>query len=181
METLRTYHNSKATRIKTKPCWYALYTRPHHEKEVYRKLQAQGISAYLPLITTLRQWSDRKKKVNIPLFSCYLFVHITHLDYYRVLNISEGLRYVSFEGKAVAIPDKQIQIVKNLLKQDMALEEVQNYLIQGANVEIIAGPLTGISGELIDFAGKKRVIIRLDEIRKSMMISVPMHLLRLVC
>ena len=98
-----------------------------------------------------------------------------------MLNISYGVRYVTFEGRAVPIPEKQINMVKSLLEQDMAVEEGNDSFYSGANVEIIAGPLTGISGELIDFSGKKRVIIRLDEIRKSMVISVPMHLLRLVC
>lgn len=180
MESLNKYHIGGVTRSNLTSYWYAIYTRPCHEKEVYRRLQELVIPAYLPLITTIRQWSDRKKKVNIPLFSCYIFVHITKQDYYRVLNIPGVVRYVTFEGKAVAIPEKQIRMVKNLLEQDIAVEDIQDNLCCGASVEIIAGPLTGISGELIDFAGKKRVIIRLNEIRKSMVISVPLHLLRLV-
>lgn len=181
MENLKTY-NKRLNYPENKDYnWYALYTRSHHEKEVFRRLEEQGIEVYLPLLDTVRQWSDRKKKVSIPLFSCYVFVHISMRDYYRVLNISYGVRYVTFEGRAVPIPEKQINMVKSLLEQDMAVEEGNDSFYSGANVEIIAGPLTGISGELIDFSGKKRVIIRLDEIRKSMVISVPMHLLRLVC
>jgi len=181
LETLNTYQSTNINQIKGNPCWYAIYTRPHHEKEVYRRMQEQKIQAYLPLLTTFKQWSDRKKKVRIPLFSCYLFVHISTRDYYRVLNIPGVVRYVTFEGKATAIPEKQIQVVKNLLEQDIPVEDVQDVLYNGAKVEIIAGPLTGISGELVDFSGKKRVIIRLEEIRKSMVISVPLHLLKLVC
>jgi transcriptional antiterminator RfaH len=160
--------------------WYAVYTRSHHEKEVYRIMQEQGISAYLPLYTTIRQWSDRKKKVTLPLFSCYVFVYITNREYYNVLNIPGVIRYVTFEGKAVPIPENQILMVKKLLDNEIEIEEAGEALYDGAKVEIIRGPLIGIKGELIDFAGKKRVIIRLDEIRKSVVISVPANLLKLL-
>lgn len=180
LESTLIYRTVKADHIRILPCWYAVCTRSHHEKEVYRKMQELGISAYLPIYTTFRQWSDRKKKVYVPLFSCYVFVHITNSDYYRVLNIPGVIRYVTFESKAVPIPDKQIQMVKNLLEQDIEIEEVEDKLYNGAKVEITAYPLIGVCGELIDFTGKKRVIIRLDELRKSIVISLPIHLLRLI-
>jgi len=180
MQPVISYNTQTIKRSTFIPNWYAVYTRHCHEKKVFEQLQQMEIEAYLPLQTTIRQWKDRKKKVSVPLFSCYIFVNITKKKYYNVLNIPGVVRFVTFEGKAVAIPEKQIRMVKNLLEQDIEVEEVQDILYNGAKVEIMAGPLTGISGELIYFAGKKRVIIRLDEIRKSMVASVPMHLLRLV-
>ena len=180
MTSNRRYKKIDFKRLKERSCWYAIYTRPHHEKEVYRKLQEQKITAYLPLLKTIKQWSDRKKRVEEPLFRCYIFVQIQTREYYRVLNTPGVIRYVTFEGKAVAIPENQINMVKNFLEQDMVVEEVQDLLYNGAYVEIVAGPLSGTSGELIDFAGKKRVIIRLEEIGKSLVVSVPIHLLRLV-
>ncbi len=180
MQPVISYDTHTIKRTTFLPQWYAVYTRHCHEKKVYNQLQQMEIDTYLPLRTTIRQWKDRKKKVSLPLFSCYVFVNITKKKYYNVLNIPGVVRFVTFEGKAVAIPEKQIRIVKNLLEQDIEVEEVQDNLYNGAKVEIQAGPLTGISGELICFAGRKRVIIRLDEIGKSMVASVPMHLLRLV-
>lgn len=180
METLQINHSEKAEHIRKVSKWYAVYTRSHHEKEVYRKLEEQGITAYLPLYTTIRQWSDRKKKVTIPLFSCYVFVYITVRDHYNVLNVPGVIRYVTFEGKAVPIPENQILMVKKLLENEIEIEEAGETLYSGAKVEIVSGPLMGIRGELIDFAGKKRVILRLDEIRKSVIISVPVNLLKLM-
>jgi transcription antitermination factor NusG len=180
MQSVISYNTQTIKRSIFIPKWYAVYTRHCHEKKVFEQLQQMEIEAYLPLLTTIRQWKDRKKKVSLPLFSCYVFVNITDKKYYDVLNIPGVVRFITFEGKAVAIPEKQIRIVKNLLKQDIEVVEVQNDLYKGAKVEIIAGPLTGISGELIYFAGKKRVFIRLREIQKSMVASVPTHLLRLV-
>jgi transcriptional antiterminator RfaH len=180
MQSVISYDTPTIKRTTFKPNWYALYTRHCHEKKVFEQLKQMQIDAYLPLQTTIRQWKDRKKRVSLPLFSCYIFVNITENKYYNVLNIPGVVRFVTFEGKAVTIPEKQILMVKNLLEQDYKVEEVQDNLYNGAKVEIMAGPMTGISGELIYFAGKKRVIIRLDELRKSMLASVPMYLLRLV-
>jgi transcription antitermination factor NusG len=159
--------------------WYAVYTRPHHEKIVCRQLLEQNLVAYLPLLTTLKQWSDRKKKVSIPLFSCYLFVFVNMKEYYKVVNIDGIVRYVTFAGKAVAIPEKQIQLIKNILEQGIEVEETPEDINTGAKVEIIAGPLTGICGELVDYSGKKRVIIRIEEMEKSMLVNVPLHILKL--
>jgi len=108
--------------MKTTSQWYAINTRPHHEKEVLRRLKELAIHGYLPLQTTLRHWSDQKKKVSILLLSCYVFIIITFQDYYRVLHIPGVERYISFEGKALAIPEKQIRIVMNLQENDIEIK-----------------------------------------------------------
>jgi transcriptional antiterminator RfaH len=163
-----------------KPCWFALYTRPYHEKKVFEQLQLEKIEAYLPLQTTLRQWVDRKKKISVPLFSCYLFVYVTAKEYYTVLNVPGVVRYITFEGKAVPIPEKQIQLIKSLLEQDIETIEALENIPTGTMVEIIVGPLTGVVGELVDYASKKRVIIRIEEICKSILVNVPLQYLKLV-
>jgi transcriptional antiterminator RfaH len=176
-EPLTNSTNLSANLVSQQQNWFAIYTRPRHEKKVYALLQQDKIEAYLPLQTTLRQWSDRKKKVSEPLFSCYLFVHITLREYYNVLNINGVVRYVSFEGKAVAIPEKQIRLIRNLLAQDLEALETLEFIPTGAKVEIKAGSLAGVQGELVEYAGKKRVIIRLEEIGKTILVNVPLHYL----
>jgi len=172
--------SQKARTIKTQKCWYVVYTRPRHEKRIYNQLQLDNIDAYLPLYTTLKQWSDRKKKVSEPLFSCYLFVCITPKEYYDVLNVPGVVRYIAFEGKAVVMPEEQIQTIKNLLENKFELEETPEDLHEGTKVEIVAGPLAGVKGELAEYANKKRVIIRIEEINKSLLVNVPLNLLKFV-
>jgi transcription antitermination factor NusG len=159
--------------------WYAIYTKPRHEKKIYARLLQEHVEAYLPLQTTIRQWSDRKKKVSEPLFRCYVFVYISNKDYFRVLCFNGVVRYVTFEGKAVTIPAKQIQLIRNLLDQDMIIEESSDPIPMGAKVEIIAGPLTGVTGELLENAGKRRVIIRIEEINKALLVNVPLSYLKI--
>jgi transcription antitermination factor NusG len=170
-----------ASIIQKKKTWYAVYTRPRHEKRIHSKLQQAGIEAFLPLRTTLRQWSDRKKKISEPLFSCYLFVYVSLGEYHKVLNVPGVVRYISFEGKAVPIADNQIQLIRKLLEFDIeATIDLASRLPAGTRVEITAGPLMGIAGELVDYTGRKRVIIRIEEISKSILVNVSLNYLKLV-
>jgi transcriptional antiterminator RfaH len=161
------------------PKWYAIYTRQHHEKKVYAQLHQKKIEAYLPLQTTIRQWSDRKKKISEPLFNCYLFVNVTSKTYYSVLNVPGVVRYICFEGKAAVIPDKQIKLIQNLLGQDLEVLEISESFKAGIKVKIKAGPLIDTTGLLVEYIGKKRVIIRIDEINKSILVNVPLNFLAL--
>lgn len=160
--------------------WYAVYTRPRHEKKIFARLKKENIEAFLPLQTTIRQWSDRKKKVSEPLFSCYVFVYISSKDYYKILNVDGVVRYITFNGKAVSIPEKQIRLIRMLLEQEIEIEETKELLPKGAKVEIRIGPLIGLTGELLENAGKKRVIIRIEEINKALLVNVPLNFLKLI-
>jgi transcription antitermination factor NusG len=147
---------------------------------IYQRLLEEHINAFLPLHSTIKQWSDRKKKVIEPLFSCYLFVNITLREYYKVLNIPGVIRYVSFEGKAATVPEKQIQSIKDLLNNNFELEETPVSFQKGNKVRIVLGTLSGIDGELVMYNNKKRVIIRIEEINKSLLVNVPLNYLKLV-
>jgi transcriptional antiterminator RfaH len=162
------------------PCWYAVYTRPHHEKRVYTVLRRGNINTYLPLQSTLKQWSDRKKKVIEPLFSCYLFVHITMKEYYNVLNVPGVIRFVSFEGKAVNLPEKQMQTIKVLEESKFEIEETPIFFQKGNKVKIMFGTLSGVEGELVSYNNKNRVLLRIEEIHKSLIVNVPLQYLELV-
>src|SRR4030042_2560830 len=97
------------------PHWYALYTHSRAEKKVAEELERQGIEHYLPLYKTLRQWSDRKKKVELPLIRSYLFVKIREKKSYPVLQTPGVMRIVSFSGRPVPIPDWQIENLRIVL------------------------------------------------------------------
>ena len=77
--------------------WYAIYTRPRAEKQVCQRLVEQGIEAYLPIRKTMRQWSDRKKMVEVPLFTSYVFVHIDRRFYDDVVRTHGVVKYITFE------------------------------------------------------------------------------------
>ncbi|MBC7126259.1 MAG: UpxY family transcription antiterminator [Bacteroidales bacterium] len=153
--------------------WFAVYTKPRNEKKVYARLVEKGIETFLPLQKKLKQWSDRKKLVDEPLFRSYIFVHIDLKRYYDVLNTQGVVRYITFEGKAVPIPDRQIDQIKQLLVQDIELEAVEGQIEPGTRVEVRFGSLQGIEGEMVEHAGKKKVVIRIDHISHSLLVTLP--------
>jgi transcriptional antiterminator RfaH len=153
--------------------WYAMYTRSRSEKQVYELLLRSGFDVYLPLQKVLKQWSDRKKWVEEPLFRSYIFVHILPSEYYDVLNIPGSVRYVSFEGKAVAIPPQQIEAIKQFVDTGLELPDVELSILPGAIVDIIDGPMKGLSGELLEIMGKKKVRIEIDGLGQSVFLELP--------
>jgi len=141
---------------------------------VLERLTEAGIEAYLPLQKRLKQWSDRKKMVEEPIFRSYIFVRIEQKDYFNVLNTPGVVRYITFEGKAVPIPDKQIDQVKLLLEQkDIEVDVAEEHIKPGTMVEVTSGSMIGLVGELVELHGKKRVVVRLDHISHSLLVTLP--------
>lgn len=152
--------------------WYAIYTKPRNEKKACSELVKKGIEVYLPLLETLKQWSDRKKKVEEPLFKSYLFVHISKDDYYEVLNTPGIVRYITFEGKAVPIPDIQIRAIEYFLDSNSEPDAEEITIKPGEPVEIIKGSLTGLVGTLVERSGKHKVRIEIDALGQSILLSI---------
>jgi len=161
--------------------WFALYTRSRAEKKVYTGLIRRNINAFLPMRKVLRQWSDRKKMVDAPLFNSYIFVNITEKEHLPALQVEGVVRFVSFEGKAVPIPPQQIEAIKAYLGEGAPeYNESELSLQVGVNIEITRGPMMGLNGILITLHGKHRVKIEIECVGQSLIIDLPRTSLRKV-
>lgn len=157
----------------SKKRWYAVYTKSRAEKKVNELLAGKGVEVYLPLQKTVKQWSDRKKRVEEPLFRSYIFVRIDYKDHVNVLKTTGIVCFVKFAGNAEPVPDSQIEAVKALLSGNIAFEVTNENLKIGDQVEIVMGPLKGLQGELTEYRGKRKVIIRIDAIGQNLIIDIP--------
>jgi transcription antitermination factor NusG len=160
--------------------WYAVYTKPRSEKKLADRLTGQGIEAYLPMRRTLKQWSDRKKMVSEPLISSYVFVNVFQKDYSDVLNTPGAVRFIWFSGKPAVIPSNQIRALKLIMSQDLDIDCIPAPLQQGTRVRVISGPLKELTGELLNYAGKHKVMIRLEQMDKALLLTISPHLLEVV-
>lgn len=161
--------------------WYALYTRSRQEKKVYQELIDQNIESYLPLEIKIRQWSDRKKKVEEPMIRSYVFVKSSEKEYYSILNTLGAVRYVTFEGKAAPIPEWQIDAMKKLVEHKLPHHFSDERFMKGEQILINEGPLKGTEGEVVnDSKGKQKVIIRVSNIGYSMVIESPIAFVKKV-
>ncbi|MCU0473290.1 MAG: UpxY family transcription antiterminator [Bacteroidales bacterium] len=162
------------------PKWYAIYTHPRAEKLVFTRLGESGIETFLPLIQTIRKWSDRKKLVEKPLLSSYVFVKVKPKEFPLVYRTTGVVKFVSFEGQPVAIPQNQIDNLKLLINSDAEIEVTGESIAKGDNVEVVSGSLIGLTGELIKVKGKKRVVVRIDKLDQNIVITIPVTFLRKV-
>ena len=155
--------------------WYALYVKSRSEKKVLTQLEDQGIEAFLPLVTRIKQWSDRKKKVEEPLFKSYVFVHSNEKERYPILSVFGVVKFVTFEHKAVIVPDNQILAIKRYI-DDFEEEEnnlKNNELKEGQMVRIIAGPLMGLTGRLQSVKNKRHLIVYIEAVGQYISVNIP--------
>jgi len=161
--------------------WHAVYTKSRAEKKAQAELTEQNIEVFLPLQRKLRQWSDRKKWVEMPLISGYLFVRISRKEYDKVLQSNYVVTYVRFEGKAAIIPDEQIEYLKLMLKQDIHEVSVTTEQLEpGKKIEVIAGPMIGMKAVLVKIHGKNKVAVQVEQMGFSALVEIPVNDIRII-
>jgi transcriptional antiterminator NusG len=140
---------------------------------VAHQLQTKGITHYLPIVTEVHKWSDRTKKVELPLFSCYLFVQVapTNEERVKVLNTDGVVRLIGHSSEGTAIPEEQIDSVRILLAQGVACNS-HPFLKVGQRVRVRGGALDGVEGIFQSCAGDDTLIVSIDAIQRSMAVRI---------
>ena len=153
--------------------WYAVQTRARHERVVSRRLSETGVTTFLPTVTEIHRWSDRKKTVELPLFSCYLFVKLapSNEERLRVLQVDSVLRFVGIRGLGTSIPDEQIDAVRVLVDEQLPFCS-HPFLKIGQRVRIRGGAMDGVEGILTSRNGDQSLVISVDAIQRSLAVRV---------
>jgi transcription antitermination factor NusG len=143
------------------------------EKSAAAVLGALGVLHFLPLKSEIRQWSDRKQKITIPLFSGYLFVRIdiARDGRLQVLKTPGIAGFVGNQTGPLPIPDQQIEDIRTILEKRVHCD-VMPLLIEGDSVRVVRGPLTGVEGRLVRSNSSTRLAISIEMIHKTLVVSV---------
>ncbi len=152
--------------------WFVFYTKPRFEKKIHEKLIAAGLESFLPTIKVLRQWSDRKKWVEEPLFKSYIFAHVNEKGRLQVLQTEGVVRCVSFNGKVAIVPDFQIEYIKKIISHKQESLVVADKLYKGTKVRVISGPLIGMEGYVEYVAEDKWVVFNIDAVHHSIRVKL---------
>ena len=163
---------------KPEKAWYAVYTNSRAEKRVNDRIAELEIESFLPLQKTLRQWSDRKKMIEKPLISSYVFVKALPKDIYTVRKIDGVVKFISIQGKPVPIPEEQITNLRILCGSDSEVLMSNNVYAQGDQVEVVIGSLTGLRGELIRVGRKHKVVIRIVQPGMNLTVDIKSNAIR---
>jgi transcription antitermination factor NusG len=153
--------------------WYAIRTRSRHEKVAARELNAQGIPVYLPLVVSVRQWSDRRTEVELPLFPGYAFVRVSYFsgDRIRVLQASGVVSFVGRNAAGVSIPEEQIEAIRTLLVRKVPVKD-HPFLKVGQRIRVRSGSLSGVEGILAAVNGLRSLVISVEPIQRSLCINL---------
>ena len=151
--------------------WFAVYTTSNHEKKVQQHLQMRDIETFLPLYTVTRRWRNRTTvKLDLPLFTDYVFVRIARTETARVLVVP-GVRFIVGDGrKGLPLPNEDIETLRSGLR--LRQVDPYPYVKVGSRARIRSGPLAGLEGVVVRKDNQLRVVLSIDLIKKSVAVHV---------
>lgn len=160
--------------------WFALYVASRQEKNACRLLMEKGVEAYVPLVKTMRQWSDRKKMVEFPMLNGYLFVKISAFEKESALQTKGIVCFVRSEGRDAEVREEEIGRLKQLeqLGYHVEANPYHQKLHRGDKITITSGPLKGCMGFIVSGGEKANFEILLESIGYSLRVKLPAGLLK---
>lgn len=151
--------------------WYVYYTMPKTEKRINEFLEFSGYNVYLPLKEEIRIWSDRRKKLILPMFPNYIFVKTIRKDIYNILKCRGVVRYLSYNSNPVALKEDEVDRIRRI--EDKGTDvEVMPSLVKGEVVRIAEGPFTGFKGVVNSKNSKNRFSINLQHLHCSISVNI---------
>jgi len=153
--------------------WFALYTKSRHEFKAEEQIKAKGVETYLPTITIVKKWSDRKKKVTEPLFRGYIFIYATEIERNLAITCDAVIKTIFFDGKPAVIPAQQIESIRRLLESPERIK-VFTGITKGTVVKIESGPFAGIEG-VVDFVSRDESMlsVSIEILNRIISVSIP--------
>ncbi len=154
--------------------WMVLYTKPRAEKKASENLEKQGFTVYLPCVTVVKQWSDRKKKIQEPLFKSYLFIYSTKAQAAIAGRNENIVGVVRFNGQAAMVREEEMEAIRRIEAGAGNVDVVATPLLPvGQKVRIKQGNLQGLTGTLTEHRGSCRVAIEIESLGCDLLVEVP--------
>jgi len=160
--------------------WYVMYTSSRAEKKVADRLQKEGVEVFLPLVEELRQWTDRKKKVQKALFNGYVFVKTHRNNLWNCIQVPGAVKFVNFSGIPVTIREEDVEIIQRVVATGVAIETDGSEIAPGEKVKVIGGSLQDMVGECIEKGNKDYFLIRIPGIYQNMLVTIPRKFLQVI-
>ncbi|MCR4030900.1 MULTISPECIES: UpxY family transcription antiterminator [Flavobacterium] len=139
--------------------WYVVYTKPKWEKKVADKLKQLGIECYCPLITQVKQWSDRKKKIEVPLFNSYVFVQLKDSERNSVFQVAGVVRYLFWLGKPALVKDEEIEVIKKSLKDPNLYDVTVSSIQVGDKIKLDSGAFINQNAIVQEVSGNYYILV----------------------
>jgi transcription antitermination factor NusG len=151
--------------------WNAVYTRHQHERTVADSLAGNGFEVFLPMYEVIRQWADRKKRISLPLFPCYVFVRNSFARSIKVLSTPGVHSLVMFSGRPAPIPESEIDGIRKAVESRFPVEP-HPFLRCGDWVRVKSGALAGLEGILVRKKDCYRLVLSMNLLGRSIAVEV---------
>jgi transcription antitermination factor NusG len=153
------------------PAWFAVWTKSRHEAAVHSQITNKGLEAFLPTLPKWSRWKDRRKRIDWPLFQGYCFARL-RADELRAVKMCAGVAgLVGFAGQVAPIPDSEIEAIRTLVTSDLQYDPCP-LIAEGDQVEVVSGPLQGVTGRLVRKGAHARLILSVDLIGQGVSVTV---------
>ncbi len=153
--------------------WHAIYTKPRWEKRLLKEYCSMGIEAYLPMVIKTQQWSDRKKKVQMPLIPSYIFVKTDYRGFYEAVKTLGAVSGIMYNKYPAIIDESQIKSLKIILDNiDVNNDINMERYIPGVKVKVVQGQFEGSEGELVYIKNKNYLHINLDLLNMNVSVDI---------
>jgi len=160
--------------------WYVVYTKSRAEKKIENILQEKGYEVFLPMVKTMRQWSDRKKKIERPLFPGYLFIKTTPVNFTNILNIDGIVNFIRFGNTVAKVREQDIFNIKIMINGSAQITIENKTYSKGQMVKITEGIFAGYQGLVEYYKGKNILIVSLLELQMSVKVEIPADFVKAV-
>jgi len=159
--------------------WYAVYTRSRHEQVVYSQLASKGQHVFLPKMKTWSRRTDRRLRIEVPMFPGYLFVQTSlhpalHLSILRTVGV---VSLVHFQGRPARVSPEEIISLQILMDSGATIHPAENFGV-GDLVHIVEGPFKGVAGRLVERRSTKRLVVAVETINRAVYVEIDDHLVR---
>jgi transcription antitermination factor NusG len=152
------------------PKWYVLFVRSNQERRVADALAARSIEHFLPSYSAIRQWKDRRVKLEKPLFPGYVFVRLALMEKLQALTVPNVVSLVGSNRAASEVSEEEICGIRQGLEQGSA--RPHPYLNEGERVIITCGVMSGLRGILLRRYEGTQLVISVESIFRSFVVEV---------
>lgn len=159
--------------------WFVAYTRSRQEKILAEQLAEAGYTVYLPLIKKISHWSDRKKVTEVPLFKSYVFIKGVNQKV-QLKDFRPFVGFLQYDGKPAIVKQKEIDTLKSIISYGYDISEADDIskFQKGCMVQVIGGPLKGVTGELISVEDEDRFLLSFENMGTCVQIKIPPKAIR---
>lgn len=161
--------------------WYVIQTKPRNERKVFEQIINKEVEAFLPLIQTVRLWSDRKKKLFVPLFPGYVFVFGSESERQKAISQTNGaIKYLMYQKRPAVISPGEIENIKLSLQAPEKIKIEERQILKGDLVEITSGLFKGLTGYIIEIRGNYKIIINIIELNTTFSVQLSSSEVKLI-